>query len=447
MEAPFLRRRCWVVNPPPIPTIPAMPRASTNADRLWLGAALLLPLIWFVAYARAPLLCDEIGHIGNVDHILAGKPGWPEGMTMLPGYHYVVAGLAQLGWLGAPLVLARGVSVIASLCGLWAFALAWRKLRGTPAGKPTFLVGILPLLQPFTAMAYTDAAALALVLLAIAAHTDTRPVAAAVLFVAAALVRQTNLLWAAFLIAWAFAESWRDGAAKDHRPFDIRRFIQRTGLLLGVLAVATMIVLKTGRITVGTNTGTAAEFNIATVHGAGHLLLVLGLPLWLAGLPLAARRLGSALRQQPLRTTALTLLVLAVAGGLHVNFRNGHIWNRELWWPDATFTLLRNWPLVWAERHEWVRFLSSLNVAFLGLALATWFAKQPRRLELCLCLGFGALLPLTNNLVEPRYWLPALAVGMLFVELTVFQTRVLLAWWGLVALVHAPFIIAGRSLW
>ena len=76
----------------------AAPVRATRLDRVCLAAAFAIPIAWFFAFnlARPDYLVDEPGHLGNIYHFLEGKPGWPEQMTMLPGYHYLVAALWQL---------------------------------------------------------------------------------------------------------------------------------------------------------------------------------------------------------------------------------------------------------------------------------------------------------------------------------------------------------------
>jgi hypothetical protein len=80
-------------------------------------------------------------------------------------------------------------------------------------------------------------------------------------------------------------------------------------------------------------------------------------------------------------------------------------------------------------------------------ALAFAFARQPHRRLLWLALGFGALLPLANSLVEPRYFIEAAAVVLLWLELAPADTRRLAVWWALLCAAHAPFIARGVALW
>jgi putative NADPH-quinone reductase len=413
--------------------------AATRADRLCLVAAFALTFAWFLVFAqfRPDYLVDESGHLSIVYHFLEGKPGWPEHMTMLPGYHYIVVALWKLHPPCSLLTLARFVSAITALLTLAAFALAWKKFHGRPGGAATLLLALLPILQPFTGLAYSDVPALAFVVLAVAAHFANRRFAAALLFAVATLIRQTNLAWAGFLIAWEFL-----------RPDAPRReFLQRTRWLLALLALAAAAVFLAGRLTPGTDTGTGLGMNIATLHFAGVLVLVLGLPLWLAHAPAAFRSWVDAARARPALTLGLTALTAGTAAALALTFQNPHAWNREFFWDDGKFTLLRNWPLILIDTHPWLRAASGLNVVLMAAALALTFARQPHRRELWLALAFGALLPFTNNLVEPRYFITGAVFVLFFLELPPADTRRLAVWWFVLCAIHAPFIARGVSLW
>ncbi len=465
-----------------LPAEPAVSVRTTRLDRACLVAAFAILLAWFFIFdrSRPDYLVDEPGHLTNIYHILEAKPGWPEAMTMLPGYHYLVAALWQLHPPFSLLTLSRLVVTLSAFLGLAAFAFTWTRLhrpnfaRQSPllvslaaAGPATLLLAVLPIFQPFTGLAYTDAPALAFTFVAIAAHFAGHRALAALAFIPALLTRQTNLLWPAFLIAYEIA------AAPLANPFGYTSprspapspsaappssasapadsLFRRTRWLLLLLALSAgavaVALLTTGRLTPGTQTGNDPHFNPATLHFAGLLTLVLGLPLWLAHTPAALRDFRSALLTHRAVALTLTVVALAAATGLALTFRNPHQWNRDLFWDGCTFTLLRNWPLVWLDHHAWLRAASGLNLILMTVALTRTIAAQPHRRALLLVLFFGLFLPFTNSLVEPRYFIPAAAFTLLFLDLSPITTRRLTAWWLLLCVLHAPFIARGLSLW
>lgn len=411
-----------------------------RVDRACYVAAGVVTMGWFLCYnlARQDGLVDEQGHIGNVHHFLENKPGWPEAMPMLPGYHFLVVSLWKLQLVPWGIVtIGRLATALITLVGFAAFALTWERLHGRPAGRATLLLALLPLTQPFTAMMYTDMPALAFAFCAIWAQVTGRRAFAAVVLVGAVALRQTSLAWAAFLIAWEWI-----------RPDEPRQtWLRRVGWLLLLLAAAVAMVVVAGRLTVGHQHGNDFRANLATLHFGGVLLLLLGLPAWLRHAPAFWRKARQMARARPGRAAMVVVLAAGLAGWLAWRFANPHGWNRELFWEGCTFTLLRNWPLVWIDRHPWLQVASGINLVVMMLALGAVFARQPWRRELWLAVAFGMLPVLTNSLVEPRYFMAAAGGVLLFLDLADTEWRRLAVWWALLSAVHAPFVAQGLSLW
>ena len=388
-------------------------------------------------YALAGGLVDEPGHVAAIHHFAQQNPGWPESMPMLPGYHFMVVTLGKLWPTLSLLAGARLVTVVTTLLGLAAFALIWQKLHAEPAGRATLLFALLPLTQPFTGMAYSDMAALSFVLVAFWAQLSGRGALAAVILVGAIGIRQTNLIWVGFFVVW---EYFRTDAPRQ-------TLLQRTRWLLLIVALAVAVIIAVGRLTLGAQHGNNLAFNPASVHFAAMLLLGLGLPVWLLHLPAwfgAGRAAGQA---QPARAVAALALGVAAVAALTFTYRNPHLWNREVFWEGCSFTLLRNWPLIWADLNPAVRVASSLNVVLMAVALAKFLANQPQRLALFLTLAVGAVPVLTNGLVEPRYMIPAAGFLLCFIKFTALEWRCLAGWWALLTAIHAPLVAQGLSLW
>jgi hypothetical protein len=439
--------------------MPAAHARATVYERSCLAAAFALTLAWFFIYNHfmPAQLVDEPGHLGNIWHFLEGKPGWPGQMTMLPGYHYLVVSLWQLHPPVGIVTFARLVVTLCSFLGLIAFAAGWRTLHRpaaplATAGPATLLFALLPILQPFTGLAYTDAPALAFALFAVAVHLAGHYGLAALAFIPALLTRQTNILWPAFLLVYeilapvAFLRRPENvSGLKSAHPAAIyfTAFFRRTRWLLLLLAACAaaigLALTKAGRLTPGTETGNDLGFNPAGPHIAALLVLLLGLPVWLAHLPAFFR----SLRLWP------TLLLLCFAVFFALTFKNPHPWNRDLFWDGCSFTLLRNWPLVWLDTHPWLRALSAVNIVLMILAVQKTIARQRPTLQLPLSLIvlFGLVQPFTNTLIEPRYHIPLVAFFLLYLDLTPSTTRRLTLWWLFLCVLHAPFIAKALSLW
>ncbi len=420
--------------------------------RFCLVAAFLVTLIWgliYIGYGN-PGIVDEPGQMEAMRHLAEHRPGFPPALPNLPGYHFLVIILSG----GQPTLLsARLVTLGCALLGLVTFAGAWRQLHGGHPGGPTLLVSLLPVLQPFTAMAYTDAPALALLFAACWAQFSGRRALAAGVLALACLVRQTSLIWAGYLLVleamdcrwprgagFAARVPWRDAAIV---------WVERSRWLLLLVMTAGSIILYAGRVTLGVEHGNQLDPNPATIHFAAILLLLLGLPHWIAQAGGMGRAWLELRREHPGRTLGLTALALVMAAILAATYANPHVWNRELFWPDrpSAYVLLRNWPLVWIDRIPVLRLMSGLIVVGLTVGLIHTFARQRCTRELLLLLPFGALLLLANGLVEPRYLIQPCALGLLFLEPGATALRRQLGWFALLCVVQSIFVPQGLALW
>lgn len=403
--------------------------------------AFLVTVVWGVIYAvfSARGLCDEPAHLSYLWHFWRKQPGWPETMPHPPGYHFVVLALTP----GAPSYAgARAVTGAFALLALLAFAAAWRRVhaRSDGVGAATLSMALLPILQPFTGMAYTDVPALSLLLCAWWAQVAERRAAAAALLAAACLVRQTSLLWSGFFIGWDLLQAWRRG----ERGLHLAAGVARRGIwLVGLQLVAAATIIRAGRFAPGTQHGNALQPNIANLHLAAVLIALLIAPLWLS----AVARAWKEICAHPRRSGVIAATGLGVAAVLAVTYSNPHMWNQDLWWPEVSFTLLRNWPLVMLDRIPPLRVVSGLLIVATAFAGWRWLRREPRGIELAAVCLTGAVLLATNSLVEPRYLIPPAAFALLLMAPDETRVRHLCVWFAILCAAHAPFIVLGKSLW
>lgn len=405
--------------------------------------AVAVTVLWFGLYAhyRKDGLCDEAGHMGILYHFAEAKPGLPDNLTTPPGYHFVVLALSR----GHPNdTWARFTTLLFALLGLGAFAGAWREFHRQPAGAATLLFALLPILQPFAGMAYSDVPGVAVLLWAWWTQLRGNFFAAALLLAISCLIRQTNIVWGAFFFSWEIARAFAAGGGWRSA---LLAGWQRGRWLLLPIAGCVAVVLIAGRFTPSMNHGNEFKPNIATLHIAGLLILLLGLPAWLIHARGALHDYLRFLGEHRARALALTVFVFGLIALFTATFANPHPWNRELSWPETTFTLLRNWPLVYADLHFPLRVLSALGVVGAGLALTRLFSRQTHAYALWLVVPFAVLLLGTNSLVDPRYLITPAVFLLFFLEIDRRSFRALALWFGAICAVHAPFIVLGRSLW
>lgn len=410
-----------------------------------LVAAFALTLLWgalYAGFAHGPL-CDESGHVGVITHFAENRPGWPPSLTTPPGYQFFAL---VLGGGQPSLAAARLTGTLFGLLALAAFAGAWHRLHARPAGPATLLFALLPIFQPFTGLAYNDVTALAFLLCAVWAQLAGRLPTAALALGAACLVRQTNLVWVPFFILWEILRQPAPAATPIWRHAVITTFTRMRGHVI-LLGLAAAILLYAGRFTPGTANSNDLRPNPAAFTFAALLIVVLGLPVWLAHLRPALICFTAAARRRPTFATLWLATAAVIVGIIAATYTNPHGWNRDLWWDGVRFTLLRNWPLVYIEKNSALRVVAGCCVVFAALALAHLCRAQRHGRALALTFPSGAILLGSNYLVDPRYYLTPAALLLLFIVPNRRDFLLLAAWWALIALIHDPFIFTGYSLW
>lgn len=412
-----------------------------------LALAFLLISIWACVYIihGTPGISDEPGQVEAIRHFAQRRPGVPEALPNLPGYHFSVIFLTP----GEPtLRSARLVTFAFALVGLAAFAAAWRQIHGTHPGGATLLYAALPVMQPFTAMAYTDVPAMTFLMGACWAQFSRRRALAAGLLALACLVRQTCLIWAGYLLIVDLLAKCRprEGARPAWRD-GIAAWIEDGRWLMLLILTAAGIVLYAGRLTVGHAHGNKPEPNFATIHFAALTIALFGLPYWLSHSRAMVQKFQDGARTRPGLSWGLLAAGLTLAAVFALTYANPHVWNRELFALEpSTHIMLRNWPLVWIDRVPFLRALSGLIIVGVAAGLAYLFDRQRYRRELWLVLPFAAVLLLTNGLVEPRYLIPPCALGLLWLEPGPGLVRQA-TWFGLLCAVQSPFILTRLALW
>lgn len=411
-------------------------------------------VVWSVVYqvfTYGPL-ADEQWHVDISRHFAEGNRGWPTGLMTPPGYHLFVNALSG----GEPgYASARITSTLFGLFAVGAFVAARRRLHGGAAGPEVLLFALLPFLLPYTGMAYNDVASVALLLAAWWMQLAGRWLLAGAFLVLACLVRQTNILWALFFLGWEIVSALPAAREAAGRTWSnllavLPGAVRRAGWHLAAVAACAIVILWAGRLMPSPHDpGHWVRPNLATLHFGALLLFVLGLPVWLLHGGAAARDFLAAARKRPGRAVLVVGVVLVAIVVLAVTFENPHFHNRIHYGRTGIlrYAYLRNWPLVCIDAHVWLRLVSGAVVVGMALALARIFRRQLHGRALTLAVAVGAVLLGTNFLVEPRYYLtPAV---MLLTLLTIDRRTCgwLIAWFCLLNVVYAPFILGGYSLW
>jgi hypothetical protein len=380
-------------------------------------------LAWFVAYSRwrPTTFYDESSHLKAMRAIASGDFGLHPELPMFPGYHWIVVAVSRP--FGVDLSIARLTSLGFAIGGTFLYSATRRRLVGDDQLAPLRFAW-LPLLFPFTAMAYTDVPSVVLVLGAVWAVTRDRPLESALWLAAACAVRQTNVIWALFLVGWVTLDWWPSPSAVARRV---------AGYAV-VVAGCAAVFLALGRVQAYPVEGQEVMVNLNHLYVVAPLALVLWWPVWLARLPSDLRRLHAVVSRRPAALFAALVTLFGIGVWLAGDYTIAH--------PGNAFTgyFVRNEPLLWMR--------DSLGLRALGIALAfvagylvvglVW--TQPNHRLAALILAIGALSVALHGLVDPRYYLaPSVLLG-LFIELERAIERRLVIWQGALCLVLAALI-------
>lgn len=270
----------------------------------------------------------------------------------------------------------------------------------------------LPLLFPFTAMAYTDVPPVVLLLGALWAATRGRFVESALWFAAACAVRQTNVVRAPFLIGWVTLDTWPAVGV-------IARYAVGCAVVV-ICCVGVFVALR--RVRAYPVEGQELTLNVNHVFIVAALALVLWLPVWLWRVPSELRWLRTVAGRRPARTSVFVTALAGTGAWLYLDYSIRHAGNA------FTGYFIRNEPLLWMRDSATLRAIA-VTLPLLAVYLLTrliW--TQPARRILTLVCVVGVLYVAPHGLVEPCYYLAPCVLLGLFIQLPGAVERRLVAW-------------------
>ena len=382
-------------SPSPIRSVRALSRlaatgfatARQQAVRLSCGlepfpVALVL-VFCFVALANNPLVIDEKYHLAQIERFLHGDYRVPD-VTTVPGYHALLALLAGVTGLVSP-ARVRLLSFVLSAGTLAVFFRLLRELGRDRVRLAT--LAFLPIVFPYLFLIYTDVFSLGLVLTSLLLSLLGRQKLAGLAGIASMLVRQSNVVWLVFLIAYGYER--RHGLSLDRKA--VLRHLSDYWVFLVGCGLFVIFVIVNGGVAIGD----ADAHPAFTLHTGNifFLLFVFGV----AFLPIVAAKL----REIDLRS------ILYIAAGLLVyltTFAADHPYNRY-----GADTFVRNWLLIFFDQDVWHRLLFYVPM---GLAV---HAIARCRVPLTLIV-FTVLFLLPSWLIEQRYYIIPFSLFLLLVE-------------------------------
>ena len=418
-------------------------RPTSLLSRIWsspgtpsLLLAIALAFLWQGVFAWLhPLpFGDEYDHQYAIFQIAAGDLEL-QGLPMLPGYHVLVAAFGSL--VPPSLEFSRLLSTFFFVGTLLLVASTPRP--GSRRLASPLPIALLPILFPYTALAYTDTASLFFVIAAVWTRGRGLHALSACAAFLACLMRQSNGLWVLFLIAWNVLEAQREGQSS------VREFLRRNiGHLLVLLLLALLLVWG-GGLLVDDIPENRPRPNLGQAYLLSFLVLVLWAPIWWSLTREASTTLWSGTRpaswaRPAARTAAFFGSLLVLGAVLFTTFENWHPWNQIPWF-------LRNRPLIWMENHWSFRLLAVAGLFLAIGGLWSLWRRQEDRPPAALLSIFTVLFLLPHPLVEVRYFLVPFVLAHLVTDLTGAQDRRLTLWYAALAFPLGFLIATSRTMW
>ncbi len=382
--------------------------------------AVIVGLIWLLGLSLVlgnNPVSDEVQHLGQAVGFADGDFELDDTITMLPGYHVVIAvPLAATGSESAD--VARVAGVVIGLAGIAGVHLATRR-RGRrswaeiASNERALQWALLPVAAPYAFLVYTDQLAALTVLAIWILLRHDRTEWAGIAALVAVCVRQTNIVWAAILCLVDLAVrtgSLREAVAAAVRPATLRRywtFAIPIGIVVAILATQ-------GTVAIGDTDIHRVGFY---PENALFMVMVCGGLFWPLLLNSAA---------PPAERGRLWVASAVVAGAVYL----------LAWDPDHVFNqfggtkFVRNWLLINSTDRAPVRVLLLVALMFGMFVLA--------RIELAESIPYwffalSALALIPQQLVEQRYYMVPILFLLIFRKpSTVRAERLLLAWWAVV---------------
>ncbi|GLQ92352.1 hypothetical protein [Dyella acidisoli] len=191
---------------------------SSNISLFLLLVIWVASLVESLRAGRMRHIGDELVHIPQIESFLHGNYVANDALTMIPGYHLLVAVLLQITNVHS----ISAMRVITSLFGLLAaliFYLIRRTVNDSSPLKRAMMFLFLPLLYPYDFLIYTDVLSAALVLAAMLAVLKRRHMLSAAALTLSIFVRQNNVVWVGFMAMFAIWPILQEGQWQVGRTF------------------------------------------------------------------------------------------------------------------------------------------------------------------------------------------------------------------------------------
>ncbi|MEI7864815.1 MAG: hypothetical protein WCI38_05535 [Chthoniobacterales bacterium] len=367
-------------------------RGTTATLLSWL-AVLAVLITAFLAIRNHGSVIDEYHHFLQINTFLHGQATLDPELTTLPGYHLLVCGIAVLVRASSYPDM-RLVNFLLSLFTILVFYASAKRFSDNPQVR-MLQFSFLPLLFPFFFLIYTDVTALLFVLLALYLWERGYRSWGYCFSLLSILVRQQNVVWLLFLLAWDFTETY---GYRFVAPALVKRYLLKNWLGVLILLGFGGFALLHGGISMG-HQKFHPSFNLST----GNIFFFLFLSFFLFA-PLGLADLGERWRLLVRHRVVVLFFMVGLTLLYTFSFQADN--------PLNQFDFhLRNKMLHYLTANSFNRFVGFVPIALAALYFATTSFKRP---AFYLLYPFSVALLAPSWLIEQRYYLVPAALFMLF---------------------------------
>ncbi|MEM6581118.1 MAG: hypothetical protein AAF699_07600 [Pseudomonadota bacterium] len=376
---------------------------------LWVGLLLCL-ILGFVLMTQLDVqVGDEAVHQFQMHWFIEGRYEHFRHVTVFPLYHWIVGTAADFTGL-TYLSGLRMLHLIFAVGAILGFFVLCRSLYPAQATIRTAQFALMPLVFPFFFVTYTDIPSLLFVFFMLERTLRERYLAAALLGLIAIAMRQTNAIWVIFACG-LIAISIINGQCKQPDLRSImklcvdasfmRQLFYRARFFIAVMLVFALAVITNNGFAMGDKEQHSLSLNISNLYFCLLVAFVLFLPFNIA-------QMGAIERLILQQRWIVPLLLLAFVTYTYT-YQHNHPYNV----PELGFYRHNLW-LHYTADFDWMRTLAFLPMAWMALSFATAAIASPYRLEMLMLIPFALLSFVPLPLIEPRYYLVALSLFLVF---------------------------------
>lgn len=374
----------------------------------------LILITCFGHIAENRLMVDEKPHYAQVSIYSGGRTYVNPDLTMIPGYHVLVASIAALlGFYNFEGI--RAISFFFSICLIGLFYLFVRK--NNHANTKLLQLTFVPATFIFMFLIYTDVMSMMFVLLAFYLATTKRYVSSGLTGILSMLIRQNNIIWVGFIFLYIFF--------LEYKTMRIKEFLNHNWSYLLAFSLFILFVMINKGLSRGDFDKYPLSFHLGNIFYLLFLFFFIFLPLNIANF----KKILVLLRKSWVWIGITGIFIVYI-----LLYTNNHPYNIQ--WGDL---FIRNAILIFFSKNIFLKIIYFVPITYSILSLCT--IRLQNRAQY-LIYPFAIVYLGTLWLIDTRYLMIPLALFILFKKEASRSTERLTAIWMILLSLVSLFLIS-----